>query len=938
MDTSTIDKQLSVVEHTFSWTEHVPASEQLEFKKKLINIRRELKKIKYAVSEPCSTAAFGESQMGKSYLISAMLSTPSCPFSVTDGTNRFDFISEINPSRPNSTIEATGVITRFTTQSKDKIPVGYLEVQLLSIPDIILILCEAFYNQIDYIQESVLSTDAINDYLNNIVPEKPSTKEALFDEDEILDIKEYLSDKHYVLHKKCSNVLESDYFNYLVANLKFLSESQISDIVQILWNKDVHIGQLWSDMIATYKTLQYTQSVYARFDAVLKRKGTLLDVARLDEMYGKPEDVGSEYEEYTEVKINPDGNSIKTKKSFFSSLIAELSFNLPTDLVASHPFLKDLDILDFPGARRPEQIKQEKLGEGKNLSTVLRRGKVTYLFNKYSAAKRISTLLFCHNNSMSGESSMGGLLDKWVNGNVGEDKHKREDYVKKSAIPPLFIIGTWFNKDLEYQDEAQGDKDSLNARWNRRFNVVLEKEVLKSLGDDNHWFNKWSDSLTPFQNIYMLRDFKYSKAIYEGYDPRNNKAEFGEPIKPTNYPMFFSELKESFVTNTFVKLHFSSPSDAWDSAASCAKDGTLRIISGLNSIAPNVAAARNDKFESDLSKINKDLSNLLEQYYHPDTSDEQLKLAKRQAGNACVQLDRMLGRDSYAFGKLMDTMMISESEIFELVHSQLLGEEQPLPMSGEETHIFMSAGLDSSASREENIQRLCDYLGVDSEEECKVALEGIELDKLLSQNQMMAGRADNLVEAVETLWHDKVLMTRTVQNFEENLPAISSIMGQMWNIYLRLGVKKTLVHKVREYINKIDKTTSVGIISDYLSMQFNKFSGSFGYDYFAQADKSKISAKNAELKLNIDESLLNEKNSYIGISLLSDLYKQKELLSGSSFVGKDRKFLAKFPQYKRVWRWEQQLRTAYIYSSELPDYDIKANIQLKRIIDELNEK
>ncbi len=937
MDLRIIDKQLSVVDHAFGWIENVPTSEQLEFKKKLINIRRELKKTRYAVSEPCSTAAFGESQMGKSYLVSAMLSTPSHPFAVTDGKNQYDFISEINPSMPNSTIEATGVITRFTTKAKDQVPSGFLKVQLLSIPDIILILCEAFYNQVDYVQENVLSISEINDYLDSIVPEKPITKERLLDEDEVLDIKEYLSDKRAVLHKKCSNIIDhnSNFFNFLVSNLTNLSEAQLSDILQILWNRDKYIGKLWTDMISTYKTLDYQSCVYAEFDAVLKRKGTLLDVARLDEMYGVPEDSGSEYEPFAEVKTSETGSTIKIKKSFFSSLIAELSFSLPIELAESHPFLKDLDILDFPGARRPEQIQQAKLGEGKNLSTVLRRGKVSYLFNKYSAAKRISTLLFCHNNSMSGESSMGGLLDKWVCGNVGEDTSKREDFVRKSSIPPLFIIGTWFNKDLEYQDEKQGDTDRLNARWNRRFNVVLEKEVLKSLGDDSHWFNNWTSSTKAFQNIYMLRDFKYSRTIYRGYDPSKGIPEVGDPISPSSYPMFFSDLKQSFLSNDFVRLHFANPNDAWDSAASCAKDGTIRIINGLNTIAPNVSSARNDKFDADIKKVTKDFRDLLEQYYHPDTSDEQLKLAKKQAGSACLHLDRLLGRDSYAFGRLMDTMMVSESEIYELVHSQLLGEEQPLPMSDEETRIFMSAGLDSTLSREENMERLCDYCGVDEEKECKDMLVGIDIDKLLSQNQMMAGKADKLVESIETMWRDKVLMTRTIQCFEDSLPPISTMMASMWTLYNVLNVRKSLVEKIRVYMANIEKEVSVGIISDYLSMQFNKFTSSFGYEFFSDKDKEKLASKNKELRLNIDESLLDEKKSVIGIGLLSDLYKQKELLSGNSFAGKDRQFLARFPQFKRVWRWEQQLRSAYILTSELPDYDVKANTQLKSIIDEL---
>lgn len=930
-----INHQLEVIEKAFEWIDNVPTAEQLDFKKKLINIRRELKRIHYAVSEPCSTAAFGESQMGKSYLISAMLSTPSHPFSVTDGQNSFDFINDINPSMPNSTIEATGVITRFTAKNKENVPSGFLKVQLLSIPDIILILCETYYNQVDYAQDTVLSKEDINNIVNNIVPEKPSTIQTFLSDDDLLDIKEYL-DNSSLLRKKCDKILSSEFFNFLITNISLLSESQIASIVQILWNKESHISQLWNDMMDTYKKLDYSAVVFPRFDSVLKKKGTLLDVARLDEMYGKPDDCGSEYEPYTEVKLKANGNSIKLKKSFFSALIAELSFILPQELVSSHPFLSDLDILDFPGARRPEQIKESKLGEEKKLSTVLRRGKVSYLFNKYSAAKRISTLLFCHNNSMSGESSMGALLDKWVHGNVGTDMRTREDYVNTSGLSPLFIIGTWFNKDLEYQNEVQGDRDTLNARWNRRFNTVLEKEVLKSLGDDKHWFNQWTTSVKPFRNIYMLRDFKYSTAIYSGYDPRHGKPENGEAVKPESYPAFFSDLKKSFINNDFVGKHFDNPDEAWESAATCANDGTKRIIQSLNGIAPNVSKAREDKFEADTRQTVRDLLSLLERYYHPDSSDEKLKLAKRQAGAACMQIDKMIGHDSYAFGKLMDTMMVSESEVYELVHSQLLGEERPMPMSDEETQIFMSAGLDSSVSRDENVRRLCDYLGVDTEEECKSALDGVDLETLLTQCRMMSGQADNLVEAVENLWHDKVLMNRTVGAFEDRLPVISTIMSSLWGVYNITNTRRILVDKIRDYMNQIDKETSIGIIADYLSMQFNNFSSSFGYAFVSSKDRRNILSKNKELKLNIDESLLDERKEPIGITLLQDLYRQKDLLSGSSFVSKDRTFLARFPQFRRVWRWEQQLRTGYILASELPDYNVKANEELKNIISTIN--
>lgn len=77
--------------------------------------RRRLKRIYAALEEKCSVAAYGESQVGKSYLMSSLLSSPNSPFVITNGGKAYSFIDDINPSGGNNAkIESTGVVTRFT--------------------------------------------------------------------------------------------------------------------------------------------------------------------------------------------------------------------------------------------------------------------------------------------------------------------------------------------------------------------------------------------------------------------------------------------------------------------------------------------------------------------------------------------------------------------------------------------------------------------------------------------------------------------------------------------------------------------------------------------------------------------------------------------------------------------------------------------------------
>ncbi len=930
---TTIKSQQQTIAQALAWQSHVPQSEQAAYRKKLINARRELKKIEYALSEACSTAAFGESQMGKSYLVSALLSTPSTPFSVTDGQKNYNFISEINPSSPNSQVEATGVITRFTLRRDEQCPEGHLRVQLLTVADVVLLLCEAYYNQVLQDGCDSLSAATIDERIEQIVAQlgNTATSTPLLDEDEVLDIQEYL--KSPSIQQKCSRLHDSRLFETLLTHIQRFSEAQQIEALTLLWDCDANISRLFADLLATYRALGYERTVYASFNGVLKSKGSLLDVARLDEMYNtQPENAPKDYTPTVHVTLQ-GGKEIEVKKSFFSALIAELDFVLPQELATTHEFLKKLDILDFPGARRPEQIAQSRLVEGKNLSIVLRRGKVTYLFNKYSTAKRISTLLFCHNNSQSAESTMGLVLDAWIKQNVGATEAERETFTQRAGLPPLFIIGTWFNKDLEFNDERSDDQDALVSRWNRRFTTVLEKEVLKSLDDNAHWFNKWSRTQAAFQNLYMLRDFKYSKAIYHGYNPELGTPEQGKPVQPVTYPDYFERLRESFVRHEFVQKHFADPARSWDVAATCAHDGTQAIIDGLNRISSQMVDARNEKFANDLRNVSQQVRGLLESYYHSDNTDEQVKKAKRQAGAACIQLDRLIGRDSYAFGRLMDSLSVGEAELYELVHSQLLGEEQALPMTDEETSIFMSAGMDSSLSREDNLQRLCDYLGVDSEEECAEQLEGIDIDNLLSQSRMQADRAETLLTTVETLWHEKVLTERAARSFEDDFPALSNITSALWTLYGMLGVHGKLVNILRSYLETIDQEIVVGIIADYLTMEFNRFTTSFGQDFMTADEKNRMERKGQELKALGGDVLLSPEETPKGLELLTLLAQQKRVLSGNSFGQKDRKLLSAFPQFGSVWRWQRSLRLGFLQACDVPDYDLAANAALGKILE-----
>jgi hypothetical protein len=104
-----------------------------------------------------SAIVLEESQVGKSYLMSSLLSSPEAPFVITNAEKSFSFIDDINPSGGNNAkVESTGVITRFTLQKDNNLMKDYVKILNLSVVDIILLLTDSYYNDIKINPDNVL--------------------------------------------------------------------------------------------------------------------------------------------------------------------------------------------------------------------------------------------------------------------------------------------------------------------------------------------------------------------------------------------------------------------------------------------------------------------------------------------------------------------------------------------------------------------------------------------------------------------------------------------------------------------------------------------------------------------------------------------------------------------------------------------------------------
>jgi len=939
---NTIENNIELIKESVDWVNSsLSGGKRKEAYYRFVNFRRALNKRRFALEENPAAALYGESQMGKSYLVSSLLSEEGRPFSVVDGQGKeYDFINQINPIGKGT--ESTSLVTRFSSKYqwiKSEYP---LKAKLLSPVDIVLVLCDTYYNDVKAKADTIMRTEEIESKLTFFQAQFADSQPQQFFiiEDDILDIKDYFAEN---LPTKTINILDAEYFEKISLLISFIQPVNWSSVFSILWNDNEYLTKLFSRLILQYEKLGFTDAVYLPMEAVLRDYGTLLDVTRLHDIYEGHSGSEPYFKSDTSLfYIDAKGEETlipSFSKSYLCALSAELVFRLPNELEYNKPFLKNTDLLDFPGARHRLGIHEDDIND-KLVPQMLLRGKVAYLFNKYSDSYRINTLLFCHSNKQSAQSSMPEMLNKWIEKMVGDTPEKRKYF--RSPIPPLFVVSTMFNIDLQYDfnNDRKGNRNYLDNRWERRFQKVLEKEIFGV--ETFSWLDKWSTEQPYFRNIYLLRDFFYSSdtesKIYKGYN--ESKKEESE-IKPDAYTDFRDDLRQSFIEYDFVKRHFDDPAESWDRAASCNEDGSQLIIDKLTIAADNINDARKEQFRQELNAMLQEIVSELKKYFNDSDSDKMLQKAKETAGEIQRKLDIVFGADDSFFGNMMSQFMITQSGIYDLFHSRIHDIEAAEKINMEK-YIGIrinTPDLNPEDKFEVNLERLRIKYEKETTEECQASFEadGIDLEELFYGNKdRIKKSSEKLAEALENYWFENVLK----DGFSTNLSSILSesltedMLAMMRKLYAKLNITKKIAEKIRRYVDSFyNEVTALEMIADIGAEMVNKFANTVGYYYFDESDieslKQANSARNLGLILNHEELEFGDFNREEVVSLLQEVDQLLDQIQSNNYANVTRN-LPLFSNYKR---WYDLLKVGFVHVNDIPDYNVEANNKLRKIID-----
>ncbi len=925
-----INKHIALIDESIAWAkeygkESFPCDVFKEY-------RRNLRRIRSALEENCSAAAYGESQVGKSYLMSSLLSSPKSPFVIINAGKSYSFIDDLNPSGGNnSKVESTGVITRFTVGNGNNTMKDYVKVRNLSVVDIILLLSDSYYNDIKINQDSVLKYDDINKALksmNNIWSSHIKQQNEI-DEDDIRDISDYI---HDVIGNAASGVNQSDFCKIVAPIIQYVSYDKWVDVFSLLWNKNAELSRLFCVLINEYKKLDFQTEVYVPFDAVLRDKGTLLKIEWLDTVCGIQTDTGKD-EIYTDI-YDTTGNKLTSgfHKGNLSALIAELTFELPASVASDRSFLHKLDLLDFPGARSREKYKEQEINTV--LPKILRRGKVAYLFNKYSRSLRISSVLFCHHNDQKAEATIGETINNWIEDNIGKSPSERAEMLTDTnGIAPLFFVATKFNIDLERtKTDNPSNIDKLDSHWNR-FNTVYP-EIIKP----NQWLDNWVKSgglfrSSSFQNIYPLRDFYWSgkNHLFDGYSDGICKSEERSVHKDIDYPDYFENLKVSFLKNEFVKKHFANPEQSWNDVATINNDGSKAIIRNLDAIADVLDGARRKKYLSQLTYIKDEMYNTLSVYFEPEDKEAKNQKVKRIASDIRMSLMLSVGEKPEIFGHIIDNLMIPVGGLRDIAYDIIICHSETPKDFSIINFIRKQVGINTNDNKEINNKKLCDFFGCE-ESRLEGALKeyGCTIDEVIScETETLTTVADVVTKHIVDYWN--TFINNQVKILEPMLPHSEDVVFMLAVLLKKMNIKKKLSERIDRYCKVFSLNEQPNAIADYASLTLNNFVSTVGRNYIdnEEVENLRLKAEKCKIKVDLSSSLWNVNRK--PQSLLQTL---SAFDAASNIEKVDNTALMKLPLWDNFQRWENLVTIGLLYASDISHVDPIANVKIKALIDD----
>ncbi len=867
-----LNNKIESINEALAWIKDNRPEDYDQKFQQLVECRRTLRKIAEAAENNPGIAAFGKSQVGKSYLISCLLQDNGKPFMVHAKDKEYNFVFSINPpSEEGGGRESTGVVSRFSSFKRH--PQLYSRdfpvlIRTFSVADVIIILADSYFN--DFANNNSLSESEIKQLSKDLVekynPRLPIPGAPLC-ADDMLFVKDYF--KKHINNAQAIN--KTSLFDRLSLIIDRVPVNEYASIFANLWFNNECFTMLFNKLLDTLSAFSFSKYIYLPIESVLHegvRENTIMSVQCLKQLFV------SDSPYTTDAYICQDGQFIKQAsgmpKSELCAICAEAVFKIEDEFLASTgqydlegigedvkarinrqgvnmDMLTDNDLLDFPGARSREQENVEKLSKGNVLDFFL-RGKVAYLFNKYNENMGINILLYCHHNKDNDVTYLYRLLEEWVNNYVGHDPEERRQKLAQTKVSPLFYIGTMFNLDMSLGVGAVATESAIEQRWKGRFDTVMNGQCFHRNSVD--WIKNWTAPGEDFKNSYVLRDYKFSgpkSGLYAGFD--ETQRETSMIMKKDYYDM----MRKTFINSPYVKQYFSDPALSWDVAATIRNDGALYIIEQLAEVASRMGAARESDFERTLGKVCTRAYDIIKDYHISTKIEEILNTNIRKARSIFREMDFTCNTDNYYFGHFIQALQFTESESYKVIHKIIQSPELNSKVSDfKDYEIIRNSCKNSgyplldSMKLPEKWHCVMETYGMTTREEAEDYLKrkGVDPERLFSGSYKRKLNSCIIGDTVFQSWCDSIRSVDFLTEFTTDSGFDATVMSYLVEDIIttaeQLHINDMMAESIAGYVNVVNiHTANEYLLADILATRINDFVMDFGFKYLSDEDKEK---------------------------------------------------------------------------------------------------
>lgn len=591
---------------------------------------------------PVSIGFFGLSQAGKSYLISSLAAGESGELETILGGERLNFIRHINP--PGHGKEATGLVTRFT-RHENNTPEGFpIKLTLFSEADLVKILGNSFFNDFDRQQvEFNTEPEDIHKLLSLLQKKRQSQLTGGIDEDDAVDLYDYFKERFYNDMKP----LMGDYWPSVIELAPYLLPCDRATLFAVLWGGIQDLSETYLRLRRALDTVQHADTIFCPLNALVvqgteggwNQDHSIMDVAILDRL-GRDND--------DRIKVLPVRGeetmaTVELPRSMIAALTAEMRFQLAEAPVAQ--MLEQVDLLDFPGyrgrlkARNMEDVRKEADDEAADpVAELLLRGKVAYLFERYTDNQEMNALVVCAaSDKQSDVSDMGPVLESWIKTTQGATPEKRA-----GRLPGLVWAFTRF--DLKLHNMLKDSTDNMRKSWRGLTDLALTEKFGRY-----EWLQQWTPE-RPFDNVFLTRKAREAWVIVE----QNGGKETG--IHP-EYEEKVAQFKSTFLEDESIQRHVNEAEQAWDAVLAFDDGGMSRLAAFLEMTA---------RLDNKLLRIREQADEIISELtdrrlgaYYQKEGDEALSTKEALAQEVIATLKKRASR----FGELLYALQLPSERL-----------------------------------------------------------------------------------------------------------------------------------------------------------------------------------------------------------------------------------------------------------------------------------